>query len=301
MESKATIDIRPMSDCSFEDALKAWNEGFQGYFVDLTLSLDDYLARLYREGLAPKHSLMAFCDDRPAGFLLNGLRTIAGQQVAWNGGTGVSPEFRRRGVATALMRATLDVYRRQSVDVATLEAVSENEGAISLYRRFGYEVVDRLIFLQHEGAVSSSFASNHEHSFSVERCAPQAVSKLSFYQHLVPWQTQWQSISRNHGQALVVSDADGVVVGYALYQKRSDEQGQLTSIVLYQCVVSPYCPDAEPVAACALQHLYAPLDLECRRTTHNLGTSNLTAVRVLREWGFTPLIEQVMMTRLRRE
>lgn len=298
MTSQAAIEIRRLSNSSFADALQVWNEGFQGYVVDMTLSLDGYLARLQNEALSPEYSLMAFCDGRPAGFLLNGLRTIAGEKLAWNGGTGVSPEFRRRGVAKALMRATLDLYREQDVAVATLEAISENESAISLYRQFGYEVVDRPKFLQHEGEISGLFvASRDSNSFSVARVSPQAVGKLSFYQQLVPWQAQWQSISRNCGEALVVSDADGVVVGYALYRKILNEQGKPASIVLYQCVVNPFCAAAEAVVGRALQQLYSPLELACRRITHNLGASSLTALSVLREWGFTPFIEQVHMVR----
>ena len=70
------FEIRRLSACSFHDAVKIWNEGFQGYFVDM--SLDRYLSRLQREGLSPEFSLMAFSDRTPAGFLLNGIRTNPG-------------------------------------------------------------------------------------------------------------------------------------------------------------------------------------------------------------------------------
>jgi len=125
--SRTKIEIRPLSSCSFDDAVKIWNQGFEGYFVDLTLSLDNYLARLHSEELSPAHSLVAFCEGKPAGFLLNGIRMSAGRKVAWNGGTGVSPEFRGRGVGKALMRATIDLYDENGVEWATLEAISENE------------------------------------------------------------------------------------------------------------------------------------------------------------------------------
>src|SRR6185436_18626630 len=120
----AALEIRRLSTCSFDDALKIWNEGFQGYFVDMTLSLDRYLSRLQREGLSPEYSLMAFSDGMPAGFLLNGIRTNAGRKVAWNGGTGVRPQLRGRGVGKALMRATVGLYQELGIQIATLEAIS---------------------------------------------------------------------------------------------------------------------------------------------------------------------------------
>ena len=300
MVSHPPIEIRRLSSCSFDQALQAWNEGFQGYFVDLTLSLDAYVGRFKSEGLSPEYSLMAFYDGRPVGFLLNGLRTIEAGKVAWNGGTGVSPEFRGRRVATALMRATLDLYREHGVEVATLEAIRENESAISLYRKFGYEIVDRLLFLRHEGKIDSrSLATNDAGLLSVKSVPPQLIGKLSFYPKLVPWQAQWQSVSLSNGEALVVSDTDGMEVGYALYNRKLDEQGSLASIVLHQCVVNPECAEGEGIVRSALQYLYAPLEVECRRSTHNLSASNPTVERMLQACGLTPFVEQVhMVTRL---
>jgi len=297
MTTRDTIEIKRLSSCSFADALKAWNEGFQGYFVDMTFSLDAYLARLHSEGLSPESSLIAFCGEKPAGCLLNGLRKIAGERLAWNGGTGVSPEFRRRGVGKALMSATLDLYRELGVALATLEAIGKNENAIALYRQFGYEIVDRLVFLEHEGKIDGRLLANDGDPLSVRPVAPQFVGELGFYPKLVPWQAQWQSVSLNYGEAVVVSDSAGVALGYALYKRSVDQHGSLSGIVLYQCVANPECADREVVVGKALQYLYAPLDLECRRTTHNLGSENEIALGLLRKCGFTQFAEQMHMVR----
>ena len=293
----AALEIRRLSTCSFDDAVKIWNEGFQGYFVDMTLSLDRYLSRLLREGLSPEFSLMAFCDGTPAGFLLNGIRTNSGPKVAWNGGTGVSPQFRGRGVGKALMRATVELYRELGIQVATLEAVRENESAISLYRQFGYEVVDRLVFLNHEGKLNErAFPELNSQTYSAVQVAPYVVGELEFYQESAPWQGDWQSLIRLNGEALVVSNADGAAVGYALYKKKSDEQGKITEIALLQCVAIPGA-DTEAIIGCALRNLYAPLELECTRSTYNFNKSNEAVITMLIEAGFTSFIEQVHMVR----
>jgi len=291
------MEIRRLSACSFDDAVKIWNEGFQGYFVDLTMSMDDYLSRIHREGLSPELSLVAFREGRPAGFLLNGIRQDAGRRVAWNGGTGVSPEFRSRGVAKALMKATLELYNEHGVDVATLEAISNNEQAISLYRQFGYEIVDRLIFLQQEGSLpQNSFLCASSLSYIAAQFAPDTVGKLEFYDDLAPWQAHWRSLARNHGEALIVSEVNGAPVGYALFKKRADEQGRTSEIRLYQCVAKPGA-DAEAVIGCALKKLYAPLELELRRSTYNFSDANDVVRMMLMEAGFAPTIEQMHMMR----
>ena len=51
----------------------------------------------------------------------------------------VRPEARRRGVAAALIAALLQVAR-ESVEHVVLTVVRDNEPAIALYRKFGFEV-----------------------------------------------------------------------------------------------------------------------------------------------------------------
>lgn len=295
------IEIRRLSDCSFAAAVKVWNEGFLGYFVDMTLTLDNYLARFQKEGLSPESSLVAFVAGRPAGFVLSGTRINAGEKVAWNGGTGVTPEFRRTGVGKALLRATLDLYRELDVAVASLEAIKDNHNAISLYQQFGYEIVDRLVSLQHQGQLQrQSSTVGAGASYSVKPIAVGAVSELAFYQQQAPWQAQWQSIANTNGEALIVLDAAGATVAYALYRRRREERGSLASIALFQCVADPLREDQEATVTAALEYLYAPFDLEFRRATYNLGSTSQTADQILRRWGFTLFVEQVhMVIRLR--
>jgi ribosomal protein S18 acetylase RimI-like enzyme len=291
------LEIRRLSACSFDDAVQAWNEGFQGYFVDMTLSLDRYLARLLYEGLSPEFSLMAFCEGKPAGFLLNGIRTNPGSKMAWNGGTGVSPEFRGRGVGKALMQATIDLYQELGIQIATLEAISKNEPAISLYQQFGYDVVDSLVFLNHEGQLSERvFRQPNGQAYTAAEVAPYLVGQLEFYQPSAPWQGHWQSLTRQNGEALVIANATGAAVGYALYKKKRDEQGRIIEIALHQCVALPDA-DTEAIIGCALRSLYAPLDLRCKRSTYNFSKSNEAVVAMLTEAGFTSFVEQVHMVR----
>ncbi len=291
------LEIRRLSTCSFDEAVQAWNEGFQGYFVDMTLSLDSYLSRLRREGLSPEFSLMAFCDGTPAGFLLNGIRSNAGPRVAWNGGTGVSPRFRGRGVGKALMQATFDLYQELAIDIATLEAISENEPAISLYRQFGYEVVDSLVFFNHEGELNErALRRPNSQKYNAARVAPYIVGQLDFYQESAPWQGHWQSLIRRHGNALVVLDEVGAAVGYALYEKKRNEHGMIIEIALHQCVAMPGA-DTEAIIGCALRRVFAPLEASCKRSTYNFSKSNEAVLRMLIDAGFTSFIEQVHMVR----
>jgi ribosomal protein S18 acetylase RimI-like enzyme len=295
--SVKNIDIKRLSDCSLTDAVNIWNEGFKGYFVDVTLTTEGYLKRLQNEGLSQSHSLIAYCEGKPAGFLLSGIRYQGETKVAWNGGTGVSPEFRKSGVGKVLVQAALDVYKTEVVALATLEAISNNAPAISLYQKFGYEVVDRLIFLRHEGRLDS-FVRNDDPKYFVRSVSPASVGELDFYHHSAPWQAQWQSLVLDNGEAVLVTDSAGTNVAYALFRNKFGQQKSLESIALYQCEVRPGRGDARSIAAAALEHIYSPLDEKRRRTTSNLRMSNELVLEILCDAGFTTFVEQVKMEKV---
>src|ERR1044072_3711698 len=229
------LELRRMNTCSFQTALDVWNEGFQGYFVDMTMSLDVLLARLTTRGISPEHSFIAFVGDQPVGFLMNGIRENAGRRFAWNGGTGIIPEFRGKGVGKVLVNAALDLYTKQHVDIAMLEAISTNQPAIRLYESCGYEVVEELTFVETKKAIANFVNPAALTSYAVERVNPAAVGRLPFYRELSAWQGQWQSLSMTNGEAIILVDADRASVGYALYEKKFDDQGKISRIALHQC------------------------------------------------------------------
>ena len=56
---------------------------------------------------------------------------------------GVSPDYRRRGVATELMRQLEDAFRSRSVHLMHLEVRTTNDGARALYEGLGFRVAGR--------------------------------------------------------------------------------------------------------------------------------------------------------------
>jgi len=292
MKNSVNVELKPMNTCSFQTALNVWNEGFQGYFVDLTLSLDKFLARVTSECLSPEMSFIAFVAEKPVGFLLNGIRAKGVTKVAWNGGTGVIPSYRGKGIGRVLVNKSIELYEAHGVEVATLEAVRDNKSAINLYTNCGYAIVEELTFLDSGDSVPSF---DLKPGFTVRPVSLSSVGALSFYPDLSAWQTQWQSLLSSNGEAIIVSDHSGGAVGYALYKKRYDADGMLANVALCQCEVAPDRDDAEHIVAQALQRVFFSEPGSYRRSTHNLRKSNQLVIRMLEDAGFTTFIEQVHM------
>jgi ribosomal protein S18 acetylase RimI-like enzyme len=296
-EGETMIVVKRMNQCTLAEVTLAWNRGFEGYFVPVTMTEESLLQRLGREEYAPSLSVVAFADGEPIGLVASGVRTINGKKVAWNGGTGIATAYRRQGVGRRLMEETLALYREAGVELATLEALRQNEKAIALYRQLGYEVTDRLLFWQRTDALADRpFGDVTSAPYRLRRGIPQEAASLSFYEADVPWQNQWPSL--RDGEAVFVEDGYGETVGYAFYKRTLDESGKPTAIVLRQCAVLPGRADAEAIVRFVLAHVWAPLELACTRSTFNLPASRKLVVSVLEQAGFQPSgTEQVYMIR----
>ena len=77
----------------------------------------------------------AFDDERLAGYLI-----VSRYVDAWHiMNIAVSPDFRRRGIATALLERLFELTEDRSQRGYTLEVRVSNHGAIRLYERLGFQ------------------------------------------------------------------------------------------------------------------------------------------------------------------
>jgi [ribosomal protein S18]-alanine N-acetyltransferase len=100
---------------------------------------DPWSETSFREALDSPWSfgLIAHTSKAIAGYLIG--REVAGTGEVLN--LAVSPEFRRRGVARALLRAALVMLRKRRVDEVYLEVRESNRSAQALYLSSGFRPV----------------------------------------------------------------------------------------------------------------------------------------------------------------
>ncbi|WP_347722989.1 GNAT family N-acetyltransferase [Lysinibacillus capsici] len=277
--------IKTVAQCTLDEVLKAWNKGFEGYFIEINMTAEMFLQRLVGEGLSPEHSIVVFDQEEPIAIVMNGFRTIDGQKTAWNGGTGISPAYRGKGVSRLLMEETLAIYKRENVELGTLEAIKENQVAIALYEKYGYVVANQLLFLsgEYEAKVTSTVALH------IATIRPEQLAHLSFYLENVPWQCNWQSVK--HGEAKVFYNDNHEPLGYMLYKTLWNEYGEVERILLYQMVILE-----ESNVELITQFLASITTHKVHLTTVNFLASN-PATSYLLKHGLKVTTEQVQMTK----
>ncbi|KZE67569.1 hypothetical protein AWM68_19085 [Fictibacillus phosphorivorans] len=284
--------IKRFSELSFNEAISLWNTSWQHYFSDMTMDLNRFLQKVAGEGISLEKSVVAVYDGKPAGFVLNSFRTINGKRYVWNGGTAIAPDFRGMGIGKKLISVCLNIYAEENVDIARLEAIKQNEAAIKLYKKMGYQTFEELIFLQHEGALTTLKAKSTD--IHVREASIQEIQELPFYRPVSAWQTQFPSL-KDFTCLLAVKDNNSL--GYAVYKKGFNENGELAGIVLYQFETDSQYQKEQEVVASLIQKSFAPLDASVKRMTMNIPKKDNSLNRLLTELGFTTLVEQVHMER----
>jgi GNAT superfamily N-acetyltransferase len=295
------IIIKPLSQCSFSDALKAFNKGFEDYYIPIALSLDQFTCRFGFDHLSVDHSFVAFYNETPAGIILNGIKKVKGKKHAWNGGTSVALSYRKMGIGVALLKASLERYQQQGVVEASLEAFKVNEKAIHLYQKYGYEIVDTLLFLKHRGSFRSPLLKKkNQFTYSLKRGLAKDIQNLSFYTYDVPWKNQFDCI--RDGESFIALNERNEEVGYLLFQKNFSSIGIVNSVTFYQGSVKENISNREEVLGFLLVsifNMYGPIAYN----TYNVPAKrNSLLVKMLKSFGFQDLytdegikLEQVFM------
>ncbi|WP_374725373.1 GNAT family N-acetyltransferase [Neobacillus drentensis] len=205
--------------------------------------------------------------------------------MAWNGGTGIAAEYRGKGVSTRLMEEAFKVYSEAGAVVATLEAIKENERAIRLYEKFGYEITDSLFYIS--GTLELSYTP-----LTCESIRPEQLPMFSFYKENVPWQCQWQSV--RSGEAQIYFDSHQNPIGYSLYKRTWDQNGILEKVFLYQLELF------DEVNEETIKAIFTSISEEQNKPvnfmTINASLSN-PVIPLLLDLGFEKKTEQVQMVK----
>ena len=154
----AEVTVRPYDPGRDREALRALNVEHQDFSRSLEPSwpegkaiVDDYVAYLDHEVAARGGAvLMAEVDGRVAGFIcvVSATRNDSPDDpavFAWVHDVFVRPEYRRRGVATALMTAAESFVRARGARELRLSVIDRNEGARALYRGLGFRDYVRVL------------------------------------------------------------------------------------------------------------------------------------------------------------
>ncbi len=134
-------ELLPAAAVSPAEQASALNAAYADYFVPLRLTPDQMAAMHDFYDIQGNLSVVARAGAELAGLALLAQRGGRG----WVCAVGVRPQWRRQGIARAMMAALLDQARSTGLRQLTLEVIDRNAPARALYEGLGFVVERELL------------------------------------------------------------------------------------------------------------------------------------------------------------
>lgn len=130
--------ILSLAHLTADELFAAFSEAFKDY--DMQLNQQELEIMISRRGFVPDLSFGAFVDNRMVSFTLNGIGLFNGVKTAYDTGTGTIEAFRGQGLASRIFQYSVPELKKAGVRQYLLEVLQHNTGAVSVYRKQGFQV-----------------------------------------------------------------------------------------------------------------------------------------------------------------
>ncbi len=204
-----------LAETDIQTITQTFNKAFADYEIPFHFTPETLRQKIDAEDIDLSISVGAFDNGALVGFIFFGLDEVDDVITAWDGGTGVLPDYRGQQLTQKMFTSILPALQSKGVQRALLEVLENNVGAKKIYEKIGFETI-RLLHA-YKGAVTKT-----AHQHTVEILHNTNFDALS---QLCDWQPAWQQMNRrvqNLGDAVEtigIKDGYGNIVAYAHYNK----------------------------------------------------------------------------------
>jgi ribosomal protein S18 acetylase RimI-like enzyme len=236
----------PASRYPLPDLVKLLNRGFEEYSVPIRFDADMFENMLRKDGIDLTDSQVLIADDQPCGIALIACRkAIRTSRLA---AMGIAKEIRGKGAGSWFMKELIDEACERGDREMVLEVIENNEPAVRLYRKYGFEKVRRLVGYTRQSRVRETVTKDTADLMEADlRGVGSLISRYGLPD--LPWQLSGESIvlmnpaprAYRHGQAYVVisnPEAEHIVLWSLLVEPEARGKGLGTKTL--QLVIAQY-------------------------------------------------------------
>ena len=228
---------RPASNYSIAELVDLLNRGFEEYFIPIYFNDDMFSNMLRKDGIDLADSRVLITDDQECGIgLIASRRALHASRVA---AMGIAKETRGKGAGSWFMKELIDDACDRGDHEMVLEVIEQNEPAVKLYRKYGFESMRRLVgFTLKDREVLRTEGSE------LREIGLQVISQLILQYGLpdLPWQLSGKSLTEmspplhayRTGQAYIVisnPEAEHVVIWSLLVEPEARGRGLGTDML----------------------------------------------------------------------
>ena len=180
------IDLESASNYPLPDLVELLNRGFENYFVPIQFNISQFTTMLRKDSIDLDSSRVLLIDGEPSGIALIARRGWTSRLAAM----GISQSKRGKGAGSWFMDKLVQESHQRSDHEMVLEVIEQNETAVQLYQKSGFQIVRRLI-----GFIYNSLAQN-DNSGLEEMDLREAGHLISLYGFPdLPWQLSGETIA----------------------------------------------------------------------------------------------------------
>lgn len=181
------FELKPASDYSLPDLVEILNRGFENYFVPIAFNVNTFLNMVRKDGTDLTSSRVLLVDGNSAGIALIARRGWTSRLAAM----GIAKEVRGVGAGSWFMDQLIREACERNEREMVLEVIEQNEPAVRLYEKHGFEIVRRLVSYIRRDAAEDAV---HELSEIDLREAGRLISQYGLRD--LPWQLSGESIAQ---------------------------------------------------------------------------------------------------------
>jgi ribosomal protein S18 acetylase RimI-like enzyme len=181
------FDSNPAYDYSLPELVDILNRGFEDYIIPISLNLPAFLNMMRKDGLDLSMSRILVNGEKPVGIALIARRGWTSRLAAM----GIAREVRSMGAGSWFMEQLIQEAHGRDEHEMVLEVIEQNEPAVRLYKRCGFQTIRRLIGLIRKDASEQATGEIEEID---TREAGDRVSRYGLSD--LPWQLSGESIAQ---------------------------------------------------------------------------------------------------------
>ncbi len=228
------MEIKSLTNIEYTTIFEAFNVAFADY--EMQLDAEQLHKMLIRRGFDPDLSFAAFEGNRIVAFTFNGVGMFNGIQTAYDTGTGTIKEYRGKGLATQIFNYSIPFLKERGIRQYLLEVLQHNTGAVSVYKKLGFEVSREFNYYRQKNTRINIQAGNADTPYSIKNIEVDNFPILSDFWDFYPsWQNSFDSIGRSRKDFVCLGafDEDNII-GYAVFEPSSGDITQIAVDKLYR-------------------------------------------------------------------
>lgn len=222
------VNCRYLKQEDFIDVHGAFLEAFSDYHISFQLTTQQLERHITLNAVNLDHSIGCFAGDRLVGFTLNGFGDWGGKSTIYDAGTGVVPDYRRRGLSEAMFEMVFPMCAERDIEQCLLEVITKNERAVKLYEKLGFYTNRTLVLLENADAIKVHGMAREVPVEIRDITKPNWALLQTFWDGDTSWQNSVDAVERSIDiKTILGAFIDDVCVGYIVFSANMGRVAQM--------------------------------------------------------------------------